>query len=73
MTSGGQCVMTCGTKLMLQWSASNWDMLTQEASSSLFKLLKKQIIMIAHHSVCHRWEAIQECSFQCWQWTNLPG
>ena len=26
MTSGGQCVMTTGTTLMLLWSASSWDM-----------------------------------------------
>ena len=26
MTSGGQCVMTPGTTLMLLWSASSWDM-----------------------------------------------
>ena len=26
MTSGGQCVMTTGTTLMLLWFASNWDM-----------------------------------------------
>ena len=30
MTSGGQCVMTPGTTLMLLWSASNWDMHTLE-------------------------------------------
>ena len=32
MTSGGQCVMTPGTTLMLLWSASNWDMHTLEVS-----------------------------------------
>ena len=26
MTSGGQCVVTTGTTLMLLWSASNWAM-----------------------------------------------
>ena len=26
MTSGGQCVMTCGTTLMLLWCADSWDM-----------------------------------------------
>ena len=30
MTSGGQCVMTYGTALMLLWSASNCDMNTLE-------------------------------------------
>ena len=30
MTSGGQCVMTTGTALMLLWSASSWDMHMQE-------------------------------------------
>ena len=28
MISGGQCVMTPGTALMLLWSANNWDMHT---------------------------------------------
>ena len=32
MTSGGQCVMTTGTTLMLLWSANNLDMLTLEVS-----------------------------------------
>ena len=32
MTSGGQCVITCGTSLMLLLFASNWDMHTQEVS-----------------------------------------
>ena len=34
MTSGGQCVMTAGAALMLQWSASSWDMHTLEVSGS---------------------------------------
>ena len=33
MTSGGQCVMTTGTALMLLWSASSWDMHTQEVAN----------------------------------------
>ena len=33
MISGGQCVMTPGTTLMLLWSASNWDMHTLEVST----------------------------------------
>jgi len=32
MISGGQCVMTAGTPLMLLWSAGSWDMLTLEVS-----------------------------------------
>ena len=32
MTSGGQCVMTTGTTLMLLWSANNWDMLILQVS-----------------------------------------
>ena len=36
MTSGGQCVMTPGTTLMLLWSASNWDMHTLEVSTMLW-------------------------------------
>ena len=30
MTSGGQCVMTTGTAMMLLWSAGSWDMPTLE-------------------------------------------
>ena len=33
MTSGGLCVMTVGTPLMLLWSVSSWDMLTLEVST----------------------------------------
>ena len=36
MTSGGQCVMTPGTILMLLWSASNWNMHTLEVSSLIY-------------------------------------
>ena len=32
MTSGGQCVMTLGTPLMLLLSASSWDMQPLEVS-----------------------------------------
>ena len=32
MTSGGQCVMTCGIVLMLLWSAGSWNMHTLEVS-----------------------------------------
>jgi len=32
MTIGGQCVITTGATLMLLWSASSWDMHTQEVS-----------------------------------------
>jgi len=35
MTSGGQCVMTAGTALMLQLSASSLDMHTLEVSGFL--------------------------------------
>ena len=34
MTNGVQCVMTAGAALMLQWSASSWDMHTLEVSES---------------------------------------
>ena len=34
MTSGGQCVMTAGTPLMLLWCASSWDIHTLEVSAS---------------------------------------
>ena len=33
MISGGQCVMTPGTILMLLWSASSWDMHTLEVAN----------------------------------------
>ena len=32
MIPGVLCVMTCGTTLMLLWSASSWDMHTLEVS-----------------------------------------
>ena len=35
MTSGGQCVMTLGTALMLLWCASSWDMHILGVSSLL--------------------------------------
>ena len=38
MTSGGQCVMTAGTVLMLLWCADSWDMLTLEVSESSYYL-----------------------------------
>ena len=37
MTSGGQCVMTAGAALMLQWSVSSWDMHTLEVSGKYSK------------------------------------
>ena len=36
MNSGGRCVMTTGTPLMLQLSASSWDMHTQEVRVFLY-------------------------------------
>ena len=42
MTSGGQCVMTSGTTLMLLWSASSWDMHTL-AVSILFSINAAQV------------------------------
>ena len=33
MTSGEQCVITAGMQLMLQLSASSWDMHTPEVSA----------------------------------------
>ena len=38
MTSGGQCVMTPGTTLMLLWFASNWNMHTLEVSADILIL-----------------------------------
>ena len=76
MTSGGQCVMTCGTALMLLWSASSWDMHTQEVSVHylivwMYTMCEK-VCFTYQHSVC-RWQSIQQCSLWCWQWTNFPG
>ena len=48
MTSGGQCVMTFGTALMLLWSASNWDMHTLEVS-----LLRSQLSVHIHPCKCN--------------------
>ena len=36
MTSGGQCVMTTGTAIMLLWFASNWDMHTLGVSYEIY-------------------------------------
>ena len=38
MTSGGQCVMTTGTTLMLLWSASSWDM----------RMLEVRMLILVH-------------------------
>ena len=46
MTSGGQCVMTTGTALMLLWSANSWDMHTLEVSIST--LGKKHVFTLKH-------------------------
>ena len=40
MTSGGQCVTTAGTVLMLLWSASSSDMELLEVSDSIFQKVK---------------------------------
>ena len=45
MTSGGQCVMTSGTALMLLWSANSWDMHTLEVRI-LFNLCMASIIVV---------------------------
>ena len=49
MTSGGQCVMTPGTTLMLLWSASSSDMHTLEVSM-LAVLIGKYILC---NKCCH--------------------
>ena len=53
MTSGGQCVMTTGTALMLLWFASSWDMLTLEVRviASQFKLQYYQMLLITVSSM----------------------
>ena len=47
MTSGGQCVMTAGAALMLQWSASSWDMHTLEVSGSA------EMLEYLHELICN--------------------
>ena len=46
MTSGGQCVMTPGTALMLLWSAGSWDMHTLEVSISALCYSVAQLIFL---------------------------
>ena len=48
MTSGGQCVTTIGTALMLLWSANSWDM---EVSISILLLVDNFHLL----SCIHRW------------------
>ena len=70
MTSGGQCVMTCGTVLMLLWSAGSCDIHTLEVS--VYFCVKLQFISKVF-LLCHfRWCGIQQCLLWCWQWTNCP-
>ena len=45
MTSGGQCVMTPGTTLMLLWSASSLDMLSQEVSTLFLNTVGSLLIV----------------------------
>ena len=47
MTIGGQCVITTGATLMPLWSASSWDMHTQEVS-----LYKYFLTMLKINSFC---------------------
>ena len=72
MTSGGQCVMTAGAVLMLQWSATSWDMRTLEVSEipgNVSVLVQADLIDLY---IC-RWYCIQQRSVWCWYWPYLSG
>ena len=77
MISGGQCVMTCGTTLMLLWCASSWDMHTLEVS--LYKALLCMLTTTVNDAdiVCELYmyscKSIQQCLLWYWEWTNRPG
>ena len=60
MASGGQCVMTSGTALMLLWFASSWDMHTLEVSAlcNVSGSLSIYIILSISHSHTYRWQSI---------------
>ena len=53
MTSGGQCVMTSGTVLMLLWSASSLDMHTLEVSDSDGEGCDNQLLHPYTHTHTH--------------------
>ena len=57
MTSGGQCVITPGTTLMLLWSASSWDMHTLEVRTLSDLCGVYHISSIRHHGYYF---------FRCW-------
>ena len=73
MISGGQCVIATGTALMLLWSASSWDMRTQDVSPLFLCGSYNNYLPTSMYTATCRWKAIQQCSLWCWQWTNLPG
>jgi len=50
MTSGGQCVMTAGTPLMLLWFVNSWDMHTLEVS---FKNVASDDFNVAGKPLCY--------------------
>ena len=54
MTSGGQCVMTTGTAIMLLWSASNWDMHTLGVSYEVY------LFQIYQHPFLHKQRGISK-------------
>ena len=73
MTSGGQCVMTTGTTLMLLWSANSWDMHMLEVSILL--CYEANLVTVYFNMLLHmyRWKGIQQCLLWDWQWTNFSG
>ena len=62
MTSGGQCVMTTGIPLMLQWSAISWDMHTLEVSV-LLNMSLKPCLHILHVTICAGGRAYSDAHF----------
>ena len=58
MTSGGQCVMTLGTALMLLWYASNWDMHTLEVRMMFIVCIDVMVVRVISHfyyAIIYRW------------------
>ena len=77
MTSGGQCVMTPGTTLMLLWSASNWDIHTLEVSMpanvhiyvvSIF--MSQCLVQVVEHTAVLTLVLAVDQSF--WMMSNVP-
>ena len=62
MTSGGQCVMTTGTALMLLWSVNSLDMHTLEVSQ-LYTISAVTLMHLEHLHVCAGGRAYSNAHF----------